>query len=151
MRSEASTPEEYIAGLPADRKPAVSAIRDAINSNLPPGFKEIISYGMIGWVVPHELYPAGYRSDPKLPLPFISLASQKNHIALYHMGLYGGGLIDWFRTEWNKANTTHKLDIGKSCVRFKKPDDIPVDLLGRLASKMTPQQWIVAYESARRT
>lgn len=102
---------------------------------------------MINWVVPHSLYPKGYHCDPKTPLPFLSLASQKNHIAIYHMGLYAGILLDWFVEKW-KTTTPKKLDMGKSCVRFKKPEDIPFDLIGELVSKVTPAEWIRIYEES---
>lgn len=106
-----------------------------------------MSYGMLGWVVPHSLYPAGYHCDPALPLPFINLASQKNHIALYHMGIYSDpALREWFDAEWPK-HSAKKLDMGKSCLRFKKPDDVPIALIGRLATQMTVQRWIQIYES----
>lgn len=146
MQSKATTVPEYIDSLPADRKKAIVAIRKAILKNLPKGFEEVMSYGMIGYVVPHKLYPAGYHCDPKLPLPFISIASQKNYISFYHMALYEGELLDWFREEWKEVSTK-KLDMGKCCVRFKKPEDVPVDLLGELVSKVTPKQWIAYYES----
>ncbi|MFZ1701704.1 MAG: DUF1801 domain-containing protein [Pyrinomonadaceae bacterium] len=147
MRSNAETPKEYIDSLPEDRKPVMSAIRKTINKNLPKGFKEAMSYGMLGWVVPHSLYSAGYHCDPKLPLPFINLASQKNHIAVYHMGLYGP-LLEWLRSEWPK-HSTRKLDMGKCCLRFKKIDDIPVGLIGDLCTKMNPHEWIELYEKAK--
>lgn len=106
-----------------------------------------MGYGMIGWVVPFKTYPAGYHCDPKMPLPFISLASQKNYIALYHMGLYSNKkLLEWFTSEWKKREPK-KLDMGKSCIRFKKVDEIPFELIGKLATKMTPKQWIETYES----
>lgn len=148
MQSNATTPDEYIAGLPDDRKQIISDIRQAINKNIPKGFREGMAYGMIGWVVPHELYPPGYHCDPKLPLGFISLASQKNHIALYHMCLYAGPHLEWFKTEWPK-HTSKKLDMGKSCIRFKKAEDVPLALIAELASKVTPQEWIEIYEKAR--
>ena len=106
-----------------------------------------MAYGMINWVVPHKIYPPGYHCDPKLPLGLMGLASQKNYISFYHMGLYAGACLDWFEKEWPK-NTGRKLDMGKCCVRFKKIDDIPVSLIGSLAGKMTPQQWIEIYENA---
>lgn len=146
MQSKATSVPEYIDSLPADRKKAIVAIRKAILKNLPKGFEEVMSYGMIGYVVPHKLYPAGYHCDPNLPLPFMSLASQKNYISFYHMALYEGKLLDWFREEW-KGVSNKKLDMGKCCIRFKKPDEIPIDLLGELASKVTPKQWIEYYES----
>ncbi len=147
MRSEAPTSAEYIASLPEDRKAAMSKLRNVINKNLPKGFEETMGYGMIGWVVPFKTYPAGYHCDPKMPLPFISLASQKNYIALYHMGLYSNKkLLEWFTSEWKKREPK-KLDMGKSCIRFKKVDEIPFELIGKLATKMTPKQWIETYES----
>lgn len=147
MQSKAATPDEYIASLPEDRKDAIGELRKVILKNLPKGFEEIMSYGMLGYVVPHGLYPDGYHCDPKQGLPFVSLASQKNYISFYHMGLYEGSLLPWFRDEWQKASAK-KLDMGKCCVRFKKPEDIPYDLIGRLVTKMTPQQWIETYEKA---
>jgi len=138
---------EYIASLPDDRKEPVTKLRDAINKSLPKGFEEIISRGMINWVVPHKTYPAGYHCDPKQPLPFLSLASQKNNISLHHMGLYGNPeLLKWFQDEWAKVSK-RKLDMGKSCIRFKKPDEIPFDLIGQLAAKVSPADWIARYES----
>ena len=107
-----------------------------------------MTYGMIGWVVPHSLYPPGYHCDPKLPLGFMNLASQKNHISLYSMCLYGGGpQLEWFQKEWPK-HSNKKLNMGKSCIRFAKPEDVPLDLIGQLASRVTPQQWIEIYEKA---
>ena len=114
--------------------------------NLPNGFEEQISYGHIGFVVPHSMYPNGYHCDPTSPLPFIGLASQKNFIALYHMGIYSDEkLLNWFIEEYPK-HAKRKLDMGKSCIRFKKTDDIPYDLIGKLASKITLYQWIATYE-----
>lgn len=150
MQSKASTVEEYISELPDERKKAISDLRKVIKKNLPKGFKEEMSYGMIGYVVPHSKYPAGYHCNPKLPLPFLNIASQKNFIAVYHMGLYANPtLYKWF-TEAHAKATTKKLDIGKSCMRYKKPEDIPFELLGELASKITPDEWIAAYEKAFR-
>jgi Domain of unknown function (DU1801) len=141
-----NTVEEYIAQLPEDRKAAIEQLRKLIKKQLPKGFQECISYGMIGYVVPHSLYPKGYHCDPKLPLPFLSIASQKNFIALYHMGIYADSrILDWFTSEFPKHSKA-KLDMGKSCIRFKKMDQIPFDLIGALAAKMTPQQWIELYE-----
>ena len=147
MQSDAQTPNEYIAGLPEDRKKAVSEIRDVIRKSLPEGFKEGVAYGMIGWVVPHSLFPKGYHCDPTKPLMMMSLGSQKNYISLHHMGLYSGPLLEWFQTEWKKA-TPAKLDMGKCCIRFKKMDDIPLALIGELATKLTPQKWIEIYVNA---
>lgn len=145
MQSKAKTPKEYIDSLPEDRKKAVSTIRKAIIKNLPKGFTEEMSYGMLGYVVPHSIYPNGYHCNPKLPLPFINLASQKNYISLYHMGLYEGELLDWFKKEWEKVSGK-KLDMGKCCIRFKKPEDISLNLIGKLCSKITPKKWIAIYE-----
>jgi hypothetical protein len=145
MQSKASTPEAYIAELPEDRKEIISRIRETILKNLPAGFSEQMNYGMLGYVVPHGLYPQGYHCDPKAPLPFLNLASQKNHISLYHMALIEGPLLEWFESAWSKVSSK-KLDIGKSCIRFKKPEDVPLALIGELVSKLTPQDWIELYE-----
>jgi uncharacterized protein YdhG (YjbR/CyaY superfamily) len=149
MQSKAATPEAYIAEIPEDRVAAFQKLRQTLKKNLPKGFKEEMQYGMIGYVVPHKLYPAGYHCDPTIPLPFISIASQKNFIALYHMGIYSDPkLLDWFVTEYPKHVPT-KLDMGKSCIRFKRPADIPFDLLGQLAARMTVADWIAMYDSQR--
>jgi hypothetical protein len=146
MQYQAENAEDYIQQLPEERKAHFSKLRDVIISNLPKGFSESIGYGMIGFGVPHSLYPAGYHCDPKQPLPFIGLASQKNFIAVYHMGIYADEqLLNWFKEEFAKVSKL-KLDMGKSCIRFKKPDQIPFELIGELASKMTPQEWIEIYE-----
>ncbi len=146
MQATAKTPDEYIAGLPEDRQMAISAMRKVINDNLPAGFEESMGYGHMGWVVPHSVYPAGYHCKPSDPLPFLGIASQKNFIALYHMGIYADPvLLEWFRDAW-QAVTPRKLDMGKSCIRFKKPADIPVDLIGKLAAKVSVQEWIQTYE-----
>lgn len=146
MSSSATTPEEYIASLPNDRKDVIQKIRMVIQENLPTGFSEEIQYGMLGYVVPHSLYPPGYHCDPKIALPFMSLASQKNFVALYHMGIYSDKtLLDWFISEYPK-HSSRKLDMGKSCIRFKKIEEIPYDLIGQLAAKMTPEDWIRLYE-----
>lgn len=148
MQYDAKTPDEYIAELPEDRRSALAALRKVINENLPKGFKETMGYGHMGWVVPHETYPAGYHCDPKQPLPFMGIASQKNHIAVYAMCLYGNvDQLEWFRAEWPK-HSKKKLNMGKSCIRFTKLEDIPLDLIGELASKVTPKQWIDIYEKA---
>ncbi len=147
MQYNATTIEEYLAAIPEERRAAITELRKVINKNLPQGFKETISYGMIGWVVPHSLYPAGYHCDPKLPLPFINIASQKNFIALYHMGIYNDEkLLGWFTAEYPKY-VKNKLDMGKSCIRFKKPEQIPFKLVGELAAKLTPQDWIERYDA----
>ena len=146
MTSTATTPEEYIKELPEDRLDAVNKLRAVILTNLPQGFKEEMSYGMIGYVIPHEIYPAGYHCNPKLPLPFMSFASQKNSINFYHMGIYANQeLYDWFTNEFAKI-ATKKLDIGKSCMRFKKAEDIPYELIGTLVSKIGVADWIATYE-----
>ncbi|MGB7207302.1 MAG: DUF1801 domain-containing protein [Pyrinomonadaceae bacterium] len=149
MQSNAATPDEYIASLPDDRKEVMTKLRSVIKKTLPRGFQEVMCYGSLGWVVPHKLYSAGYHCDPKQPLPFLGIASQKNHIAVYHMGIYSSGpLLDWFKAEWPK-HSSKKLDMGKSCIRFRKPEDVPVALIGELVSKMTPQEWIEIYESVK--
>jgi uncharacterized protein YdhG (YjbR/CyaY superfamily) len=146
MQSKALTPDQYIDELPDDRKEAVSKLRKIIKKNLPKGFKEGMGYGMMGWDVPHSLYPAGYHCDPKQPLPFMGMASQKNSINLYHMGIYADPkLLKWFTDSFAKVSK-HKLDMGKSCIRFKKPEHIPYELIGELATKMTPKDWIELYE-----
>ena len=134
--------------MPEDRRQAFSKLRAVIKKNLPKGFKEEMTYGMIGFVVPHSKYPAGYHCDPKQPLPFMNIASQKNFIAVYHMGVYGDPkLLKWFAEAHAKASAK-KLDMGKSCMRYKKPEDIPFELIGELASKITPDEWIAIYEKA---
>ena len=150
MQSKATTPEHYLSELPEDRKIAMLKLRNVIKDNLPKGFQEQMSYGMLGYVVPHSIYPNGYHCNPKLPLPFINLASQKNFIALYHMGIYANkNLLDWFVVEYPKHFKT-KIDMGKSCLRFKKMDDIPFELIGELVKKMSVQDWISIYENAFR-
>ena len=147
MKIEANSPDEYISKLPEDRAEAILKLRNVILKNLPDGFEEVMSYGMIGYVVPHSIYPKGYHVTPELPLPFINLASQKNFIALYHNGIYAfPELLKWFTEEYPNYVKT-KLDMGKSCVRFKNIKTIPYDLIGKLASKMSPEQWIEIYES----
>lgn len=149
MQSKAKTVEEYLFSLPEDRKKVMTEMRRVILKNLPRGFEEVMAYGMIGYVVPHALYAKGYHANPETPLPFINIASQKNFIALYHMGLYSNGkLLDWFKDQWGEV-TTKKLDMGKSCIRFKKPEDIPMALIGELVSKITPKQWIETYEKSK--
>ena len=147
MTSDAKTPEEYINALPPERKEAISKLRKIIVKNLPKGFSETMDYGMIGYVIPHSIYPNGYHCKPETPLPFMSLASQKNFVAVYHMGVYAHKeLLDWFVNEYPK-HCSRKLDMGKSCVRFKKIEEIPYELIGELASKMTTKEWIDIYES----
>jgi len=146
MTIDAKTVAEYISKLPEDRKDAVSKLRNTVQKNIPKGFKECINYKTIGYVVPHSIYPAGYHCDTKLPLPFINIASQKNYIALYHSGIYADPkLSEWFVGEYPKYVKT-KLDMGKSCIRFKKVENIPYKLIGELCQKMTVQDWISLYE-----
>lgn len=146
MQSKAATVEQYLAELPVARQQAMTKLRKVIKRNLPKGFKEGMGYGMIGYVVPHSLYPDGYHCDPKLPLPFMSLASQKNYISVYHMGVYAeNDLGKWFAKEYAKLNIG-KLDMGKCCIRFKNIEKIPYELIGELAGKLTPQEWISFYE-----
>lgn len=146
MQIKADTPEQYIDQLPSDRKVAIEMLRKVVLTNLPDGFAETISYGMIGYVVPHTVYPSGYHCDPALPLPFMSIASQKSFIAVYHMGIYASRqLMEWFTAEYPKHCTT-KLDMGKSCIRFKKISAIPFALIGELAGKMSADEWVALYE-----
>jgi len=150
MTSKANTVAQYISEAPNDRKVALEKLRKVILDNLPDGFQECISYGMIGYVVPHSIYPKGYHCSPELPLPFMSFASQKNSINFYHMGLYANPeLYDWFVAEYPK-HSAQKLDIGKSCLRIKKPENIPFELIGELVKKITVSDWIALYESAFR-
>lgn len=147
MQIEATSPDDYLQKIPEDRKQSMSRLRATIKENLPEGFQETMSYGMIGYVIPHDIYPAGYHCSPELPLPFMSIASQKNFIAIYHMGIYANkDLLDWFVREFPKHSKL-KLDMGKSCIRFKKPEQIPFELIGELATKMTCEEWIKIYES----
>lgn len=150
MTYNVSSPAAYIAAISEDRRAAFEKLRETIVENIPDGFREGISYGMIGYIVPHELYPPGYHCDPKLPLPFVSIAAQKNFIALYHMGLYAmPDLLDWFVSEYPK-HTKSKLDMGKSCIRFKKTADIPFELIARLMQRVGVEEWVEVYESAFR-
>jgi len=148
MSIKADTPTEYIAAAPEERREALETLRQVILRNLPKGFKETMSYGMVGYVIPHSIYPNVYHCSPELPLPFLSFASQKNFIAIYHMGMYAQPeLLKWFTDEWSRMDLG-KLDMGKSCVRFKKPGAIPLDLMGELVAKMSSQQWIDVYEKS---
>ena len=141
MPTTATTVNEYIDSLPEERKAGVTKLRKTIKANLPKGFEEVMSYGMIGFVVPHSIYPSGYHCNPKLPLPFINVGSQKNYISMHHMGVYASkDLLDWFVAETEKV--PYKLDMGKGCIRFKKPEEIPFELIVELAKKVTVQQWI---------
>jgi uncharacterized protein YdhG (YjbR/CyaY superfamily) len=151
MKSTATTPTAYIAQLPEDRKVPIQKLRQTILKHLDPKFQECISYGMLGYVVPFTIYPEGYHCNPKLPLPFMNLASQKNFIAVYHMGMYAKKeILISFVAEYPK-HTTAKLDMGKSCVRFKKMEAIPYALIGQLAAKLSANEWITIYESQIKT
>lgn len=147
MKILANTVEEYIEKLPEERLMVIRKLLQVFRENIPKGFEETISYNMIGWVVPHSVYPDGYHATPELPLPFINLASQKHFVAVYHSGIYAvKNLADWFIGEYPKY-CKYKLDMGKSCIRFKKMDDIPYELIGRLATKLTVEKWISIYET----
>lgn len=147
MTINANSPQDYINQLPEDRKEVVSKIREIILKNIPKGFEETMQYKMLSYVVPKSIYPNGYHCNPKDDLPFISLASQKNFIALYHMGIYANEeLLNWFTTEYPNHCKT-KLDMGKSCIRFKKLEDIPFELIKELVQKVSIQDWVELYES----
>ena len=154
MQSAATTPQQYLDSLPDDRRETVSALRDIILANLSPEYAEVMQYGMLSYVIPHSVYPAGYHADPKQPIPFASLASQKNHLSLYLMGLYVGcagtdetGDAAWFREAW-AASGKKKLDMGKACVRFKKLDDIPLDVVAETIRRMPAQRYLALYEQS---
>jgi uncharacterized protein YdhG (YjbR/CyaY superfamily) len=148
MQYDATSPEDYISQVPEERQDTLKKLRKVIKDNLPKGFEEGMQYKMIGYYVPHSVYPDGYHCDPKTPLPFMSFASQKNSINLYHMGIYAKKeLLDWFVGEYPK-HCKRKLDMGKSCIRFKKMDEIPFELIGELTKKMSSEEWIDIYESA---
>ena len=148
MQYEANSPEEYIIQIPEERQEVMRKLRTIINDNLPEGFEEGMNYKMMGYYVPHSIYPDGYHCDTSMPLPFMNIASQKNSINLYHSGIYAKKeLHDWFVSEYPK-HCKRKLDIGKSCIRFKYLDDIPFELIGELTRKMTCQEWINTYEAA---
>ena len=147
MQSKAKTVEEYIKEVPKDRVPYFIKLRETILSNLPEGFKEVMNYGMIGYVVPHSIYPAGYHTNPSDALPFANIASQKNFIALHHMGVYSNKeVLNWFKNEYPK-HSKRKLDMGKSCIRFKKPEEIPFELIGQLMKKISVDDHIKNYET----
>lgn len=148
MTYDATSPEEYISLVPEERQDVLKKLRQVIKTNLPKGFTEGMQYKMIGYFVPHTRYPDGYHCKPKDPLPFMSFASQKNSINLYHMGIYAKKeLYNWFVTEYPK-HCKRKLDMGKSCIRFKYLDDIPFKLIEALVQKMTCEEWITIYENA---
>jgi uncharacterized protein YdhG (YjbR/CyaY superfamily) len=147
MQIFAENPDAYIAALPEERQVVMEQLRKCVKSTIPTGFAEIVNYGMLGYVVPHSIYPSGYHCDPKQPLPFMGMASQKNFVAFYHMGIYADEkLLNWFTAEYPK-HCKSKLDMGKSCIRFKKMNDIPYELIAELAGKMTTKDWINLYES----
>lgn len=148
MQYDATSPEDYINQAPEERQNTLKKLRKVIKDNLPKGFEEGMQYKMIGYYVPHSIYPNGYHCDPKTPLPFMSFASQKNSVNLYHMGIYAKKeLLDWFVSEYPK-HCKRKLDMGKSCIRFKNMDEIPFELIGELTKKMSSEEWIDIYESA---
>ena len=148
MQSKAATIKELLAELPTDRREAIEAIRAVILENLPKGYEEIVQYGAIGYVVPHSVYPPGYHCDPSQPLPFVGLASQKNYMAIYLMCIYDDPEHEArFREDWLK--TGKKLNMGKSCVRFKKLDDVPLQVIGRTIKRVPVKKLIAFYESAR--
>jgi hypothetical protein len=150
MPGNATPVEQYLAGLPEDRRAALQAVRRVLLENLDPDYEEGIQYGMIGYYVPHRVYPAGYHCDPKQPLPFAGLASQKHHMALYLMCVYGDSeLSQWFRAAW--AKTGKKLDMGKSCVRFKKLDDLALDVVAEAIKRVPAKKYIECCETAIRT
>lgn len=142
--------DDYLNALPAERQPVMRSLVARLSAALPAGFEAGIRHRMIAWEVPHRLYPAGYHADPQLPLPFLSLASQKASINLYHLGLYADpALLAWFQTAHAQASP-RRLDMGKSCIRYKKAEDIPLDLLAQLAGRMSPADWIERYEATRK-
>ena len=146
MQSKATTPEQYIRELPEDRKQAVIKLRETVLGNIPEGFEEQMSYGMLGYIVPHSLYPPGYHCDPALPLPFVNIASQKNCIAVYHMGMYAiPELYKWFIEAYQQYGAVKPV-MGKSCIRFKNAEHIPYKLIGELMKKITVKEWITVYE-----
>ena len=147
MQYKATSADDYISQVPAERQDSLKKLRKVIKDNLSKGFEEGIQYGMVGYYVPHSVYPDGYHCDPKTPLPFMSFASQKNSVNLYHSGIYAKKeLHDWFVNEYPK-HCKRKLDMGKSCIRFKYIDDIPFNLIGELTRKMTSKEWIDLYET----
>lgn len=147
MQSAATTVSEYIAGLPEDRQKVVEAVRKVVRKNLPKGITEQMQYGMIGWVVPHKVYPAGYHCKPSDPVPFAALASQKNHLSLYLLTAYeDDGTAQWLKDEF--AARGKKLDMGKSCVRFKKLEDLPLDVIGQVVARIPVDEFLRRYEAA---
>src|SRR5579883_2914695 len=145
MPGTPKTVQQYLSSLPQDRREAINAVRKVILKNLPKGYEEQISYGMIGYVVPHSLYPAGYHCDPRQPLPMANLGSKKNHLSLHLMTVYGDAATEkWFRNAWTA--TGKKLDMGKACVRFKKAEDIPLEVLGELIARVPVDKYVARVE-----
>jgi uncharacterized protein YdhG (YjbR/CyaY superfamily) len=145
MQNPAATVAEYLQSLPPDRRESINAVRKVILANMDPLLEEGMTYGMIGYYVPHRHYPAGYHCDPKMPLPYAGLASQKNHMSLYTMSVYGHmPTLEWFQKAWAKSGK--KLDMGKSCIRFKKLEDLPLDVIGELVRKVPVAKYIGYYE-----
>jgi hypothetical protein len=148
MQSKASTVKKYLASLPDDRRAALEAVRKIVNDNLDEGFEEGMSYGMMGWHVPHSIYPGGYHCNPEQPLPFAGLASQKNAMSLYLMCIYGDEKQrDVFLADWKK--TGKKMDMGKACIRFRKLDDLPLDVIGRAVKRVSLKGYVAAYDAIR--
>ena len=151
MKIKAENIEEYFANIPEEKRDPMNKLRAIINKNIPKEFTEMLNYGMPGWVVPFSVYPDGYHCNPKLPVPFINIASQKLFIGFYHMGIYANPeLMEWFVSEYPK-HCKRKLDMGKSCIRFKKIEEIPFELIAELSTKMTPKDWIKLYEEKFKT
>jgi hypothetical protein len=150
MRSKATTVDEYLSELPEDRREAIQAVREVILSNLGEGYEEGIQYGMIGYFVPHGVYEPGYHCDPKQPVPFAGIASQKNYMSLYLMCIYGAPDQEaWFKKAWAKSGK--KLDMGKSCVRFKKLDDVALDVVGKAVKRVPVKKFLAHYTSVLAT
>lgn len=154
MPSQAATVEDLLAALPEDRRQVMEAVRELVNAHLPEGYEEGVQYGMIGWFVPHSRYPAGYHTDPRQPLPYMALAAQKQHFSLYMMGLYVASSADgdtadvaWFRDAW--AATGKKLDLGKSCLRFKRLDDLALDVVAAAVARVPAATYIERYEAVK--
>jgi hypothetical protein len=147
MQSKAATVDQYFSELPEDRRLALEAVRRVILQNLDDEYEEGIQYGMIGYFVPHRVYPPGYHCDSKQPLPFAHLASQKNYMSIYLMCVYGDSpLATWFRDAW--AKTGKKLDMGKACIRFKKVDDLALEVIGEAIRRMPARKYIECFEAA---
>ncbi len=145
MQSKAKTVTEYLASLPADRRAAIEVVRQVVRANLDPAIKEGMLYGMLGWYVPHEVFAPGYHVDPSIPLPYAALASQKQHMSLYLMTAYGEGSTGeaWIRTHWPK--TAKKLDMGKSCIRFKKVEDLALEVIAEAIARVPVQEHLAWY------